>query len=352
MSSSFLLTAETLNSGIIVRSPNWLGDAVMALPAMCCLRKMVPVSSPFYVVSPSNLVPLYDSIPWVNRVIEIESGHSKWTKNKLLELKELNVGSGFLFVNSLRSAYYFWKCIPKIFGASNGLRNIFLTKSFSVKWHESKGYSSEHQSYKYLEMVYRLGAEKWDGKYPEFNLIQESDIRIDGVTQFLSARDTLVVAPGAAYGPAKRWSSINYNQICRYWIEKVNGKVIVLGAKNESDTAREVANGLNVSKVLNLAGKTNLKELIYILKNSKLCICNDSGIMHLGSALDIKGVAVFGSTDPYATGPLSKNWTVAIKKQNCSPCFCRECINPEKDYKCLNSISPEDIIQIIEKMRL
>lgn len=350
MHSRFVLTAETLKAGIIVRSPNWLGDAIMALPAMCCLRKMIPVTSPFYVVSPSNLVPLYTSIPWVNKVIEIDSGHSKWTKNKLLEVKELNVGMGFLFVNSLRSAYYFWRCVPKVFGASNGLRNIFLTKSFLVKWHENKGYSDEHQSYKYLKMVYKLGAEKWDEIYPEFKLIEASDIQVDALVEFLLSDDVLVVAPGAAYGPAKRWSSTNYNQVCRSWIDERKGKVIILGARNEYDTAQEVANGLDCSKVLNLAGKTNLKELIYILKKSKLCICNDSGIMHLGSALNIKGVAIFGSTDPYATGPLSKNWTVVIKKQNCSPCFCRECANPEKDYRCLNSITADDIIQIIREM--
>lgn len=350
MRSKFVLTAETLKSGIIIRSPNWLGDAIMALPAMCCLRKMIPLSCHFYVVSPSNLIPLYTSIQWVNKVIEIDSGHSVWNKNKLLEVKNLNAGIGFLFVNSLRSAYYFWKCIPKVFGASSGLRNIFLTKSFSVKWHEAKGYSGEHQSYKYLEMIYELGAEKWDGTYPKFKLLEAPEIRIEGVSKILSDHNTLVVAPGAAYGPAKRWGSTNYNQVCRYWIEEMKGKVIILGAKNECDTAKDVANGLNPSKVLNLAGKTNLKELIYILKKSKLCVCNDSGIMHLGSALDIKGVAIFGSTDPYATGPLSKNWTVAIKKQNCSPCFCRECTNPGKDYKCLNEITADDIIQIIGKM--
>lgn len=352
MSSKPVSTAEALKAGIIVRSPNWLGDAIMALPAMCCLRKLTSESTPFYVVAPSNLFYLYGSIPWVTKVIEIDSGHSKWAKSKLLEVKELNAGLGFLFVNSLRSAYYFWKCVPKVFGASNGLRNIFLTKSFPVKWHEDKGYSEEHQSHKYLAMIYALGAEKWDEKYPEFKIIGTSDISVDLVAEFLSSGDVLVVAPGAAYGPAKRWSSDSYKHLCHYWIDKMEGKVIVVGAKNELDTSESVAKGLEGAKILNLAGKTNMKELIYILKKSKLCVCNDSGVMHLGSALDIKGVAIFGSTDPYATGPLSKNWTVAIKKQNCSPCFSRECANSEKDYKCLSSIIPDDIIQIIEKMCL
>lgn len=350
MSANFALTAETLKSGIAVRSPNWLGDAVMALPAMCCLREMLPESSPFCVISPGNLAPLYDSIPWVSKVIEIESGHSGWSRDKLNDLRKFNAGFGFLFVNSLRSAYYFRRCMPKVFGASNGLRNIFLTKSFAVEWHKNKTYSDEHQSRKYLSMVYALGAKKWNERYPEFKLIDVAQIKASGASDFIAKGKCLAIAPGAAYGTAKRWSSKNYNQVCRYWIESKKGNVIVLGAENENDTANDVIQGLKSGKVLNLVGKTNLKELICILKKSDLCLCNDSGVMHLGSALDIKGIAIFGSTDPYSTGPLSTNWTVIINKQDCSPCFSRQCMNLAKDYKCLTSITADSIIQTIEKM--
>jgi heptosyltransferase-2 len=162
----------------------------------------------------------------------------------------------------------------------------------------------------------------------------------------------MVVAPGAAYGSAKRWSSSSYNEVCRYWIEEKSGRVIIVGAENEMKTAEGVASNLDNSHILNLAGKTNLKELIYTLKKSDICVSNDSGVMHLGSALNAKGVAIFGSTDPFATGPLSKNWAVLLKKQSCSPCFFRECINVEKDYKCLEAITSADVIEAIEKLIL
>ena len=344
------LSSLAWRNGVVVRSPNWLGDAIMALPAMTCLKKALPEKCGFFVVCPDNLSPLYSSIPWISKIITTGSGHSSLSKEKLRELSGLEAGAGFLFVNSFRSAWYFWKTVPAVYGASNGLRNILLTKSFKVKWHEKKSYSEEHQSYKYLSMVYALGCEKWDEIYPEFTIINSSELRSQELKTFLEMGKVLVVAPGAAYGPAKRWSTASYNEVCQYWIKRKNGKVVIVGAGNEIKTAENVASGLDDSCILNLAGKTNLKELIYILKKSDFCISNDSGVMHLGSALNTKGVAIFGSTDPFATGPLSKNWTVLLKKQTCAPCFFRECVNPEKNYKCLQSITPTDVIEIMGKI--
>jgi heptosyltransferase-2 len=337
-------------NGIVVRSPNWLGDAIMALPAMTCLKKALPEKCGFFVVCPDNLSPLYSSISWVSKIITTGSGHSALSKEKLSELSGLRASMGFLFVNSFRSAWYFRQTVPKVYGASNGLRNILLTRSFKVRWHEKKSYAKEHQSYKYLSMVYDLGCEKWDEIYPEFTLVDSSELRDKELISFLDAGKVLVIAPGAAYGPAKRWSASSYNEVCRYWIKERNGRVVIVGSLDEMETAESVGSGLDSSRILNLAGKTNLKELIYILKKSDMCISNDSGVMHLGSALDTKGVAVFGSTDPFSTGPLSKNWTVLLKKQTCSPCFSRECVNPEKNYKCLQSITPSDVIEAIEKL--
>lgn len=343
------LSSLDWRNGIVVRSPNWLGDAIMSLPAIVCLKKALPERCGFFVVCPNNLLPLYSSIPWISKIITIGNGHSSLSKEKLRELSGLGAGVGFLFVNSFRSAWYFWKTVPVVYGASNGLRNILLAKSFKVKWHEKKAYSGEHQSYKYLSMVYELGCGKWDEIYPEFTIINSSELRSQELKTFLEKGRILVVAPGAAYGPAKRWGTSSYNEVCRYWIKEKNGRIVIVGAENEMKTAENVASGLDDSCMLNLAGKTNLKELIYILKKSDICVSNDSGVMHLGSALNTKGAVVFGSTDPFATGPLSKNWTVLLKKQSCAPCFSRECVNPEKNYKCLQAITPANVIEAIEK---
>ena len=343
------LTSDDFKKGIIVRTPNWLGDAIMAIPAITCLYKMLPLDSSLYVITNDTLKPLFDSITFIKGTISVGDGHSKWQPEIVREIKNLNLGLGFLFVNSLRSAWYLKKCVPKLFGVSNGLRNILLTKSFPVKWHKKKSYSKEHQSYKFLSLVYRLGAPEWNGECPEFKMINESELKTEGIAEFVLKGKILAVAPGAAYGYAKRWSSENYNHLCRDWIEKKSGNVVILGTKNEIESASSVSRGLDESNVLNLAGKTNLKELIFILKKSDFCISNDSGIMHLGSALGIRGISIFGSTDPYATGPLSKKWKVLIKKQSCAPCFSRECVNHNKDYRCLESITTEEVIKTINE---
>ena len=329
--------------GLVVRSPNWLGDAVMALPAMYSLKKIIPENCGFFVITPKNLLPLYSSIPWINYTLVIGDGHSSWTKDQINSLKTLRAGMGMLFVNSLRSAYYF-KCsgVKNIYGASKGIRNIFLKKAFKVKWHKNADYEDCHQSYKYLSMTYAMGAPEWDNIYPEFNIQEPESLKY--INKY---KNLLVVQPGAAYGPAKCWPSNSFGKVSKYWAEN-RGDVIIVGADKEKDTAEEVtACTKGNSNVHNLTGKTSMIELMYVLKQAEICLCNDSGVMHLASALNMKGVAVFGSTDPYATGPIAGKWIVLLNKQNCSPCFSRKCTNPEKDYKCLNSISTQNVIDAI-----
>ncbi len=344
-----LLSAPDWRDGIIVRSPNWLGDIVMALPAMYSLKKLLPEYCGFFVAAPSAYIPLFESIPWVDHIISLGTGHSKWTKEQIKATKDLRAGIGFLFVNSLRSAYYLKKAgVKKLFGASNGIRNLLLSKHYKAEWHAKEKYDSTHQAYKYLAMVNAMGAPEWDGDFPTFNLLKNSEITVPGLRELIKHNNILAIHPGAAYGPAKRWPSENFKEVCNYWIKKKNGKVVVLGLNNESDTAEEVIKGLPENSVINLVGKTTLTELMFALKKSLLCLCNDSGTMHLAGALNVNGIAIFGSTDPYSTGPFGEKWIVMMEEQDCSPCFSRVCENSAKDYKCLKSVTPENICKAID----
>lgn len=335
--------------GIAVRSPNWLGDAVMALPAMYSLKKILPEKCGFFIVTPENLSPLYESIPWINYVLTVGDGHTPWTKEQLNELKSLRPGVGMLFVNSLKSAYYFKKAnIRYVFGASNGIRNIFLKKSFKVKWHKKNGYEECHQSYKYLQMTYSMGAPEWDNIYPEFRVPEPDKTANPLLNNISEHKNLLVIQPGAAYGPAKRWPTDYFREICKYWINN-KGSVAIVGTKMEAECSKELRSGMGENRnIIDLTGKTSMNELMYTLKHSLACVCNDSGVMHLASALNLKGVAIFGSTDPFATGPISGKWIVMLERQKCSPCFSRECINSNKDYKCLRDITPENVIKALE----
>ena len=342
------ISVSDWRNGIIIRSPNWLGDIIMALPAMCSLKKLLPKSCSFFVATPTAYLPLFKSIPWINHIVPLGTGHSGWTKEQLAEVNKLQAGVGFLFVNSFRSAYYFKKAgVKKLFGASNGFRNLLLSQHYKVNWHTKELYGSDHQAYKYLAMTNALGAPKWDGKFPDFRLSEDADINLPEITKLKTHKNVLAIHPGAAYGPAKRWLPENFREICNYWIKTKKGKVVVIGLKNETETATEVVKDLPEDSIINLIGKTTLSELMFVLKNVDLCLCNDSGTMHLAGALNTKGIAIFGSTDPYSTGPLGEKWIIMLKKQDCSPCFSRECKNPQKDYRCLKSITPGSVIEAI-----
>ena len=344
-----VLSASEWRNGIIVRSPNWLGDIVMALPAMYSLKKLLPENCGFFVAVPSAYIPLFESIPWVDSIVPLGTGHSKWTERQIKTIKELRPGVGFLFVNSLKSAYYLKKAgVKNLFGASNGIRNLLLTKHYKVEWHTKEKYGLTHQAYKYLAMANALGAPEWDKKFPDFNLLKDSEIGTPEIVELKKHKNILAVHPGAAYGPAKRWSPENFKEICNYWIKKKNGYVAVLGLNNEAETANEVIKGLPENSVVNLVGKTTLAELMYVLKNAELCLCNDSGTMHLAGALNVNGIAIFGSTDPYSTGPFGEKWIVMLEEQDCSPCFSRICENTPKDYRCLKSITPKSVCKAID----
>ena len=348
--ASFNLSNNDWRDGVVVRSPNWLGDAAMALPAMYSLKKILPEKCGFFVVAPENLVSFYESIPWIDYVLSIGSGHSSWTPDQLNSLKKLRAGVGMLFVNSLRSAYYFKKGgVKKLFGASNGLRNLFLQKAFKVEWHKKTGYEECHQSYKYLNMVYALGAPIWRQDFPEFEIPKAGEINNPELKSLHKDKNILVIQPGAAYGLAKRWPEDFFAEVCKTWIKEKNGYIAIVGTREEIETAEKVKSAIgNNQRIISLTGKTSLIELMYVLKNSEVCLCNDSGVMHLASALNMRGVAIFGSTDPFATGPVRGKWVVLLEKQSCSPCFSRECQNQDHDYRCLASISPKKVIEALE----
>jgi len=348
---SYKIDKLFLRGGMAVRSPNWLGDAVMSLPAMLSLRTLLPESSPFIVICPDNLYTFFKSLKFIDKVIVVGDGHSRWKKEVTDSIKEINVKVGFLFLNSFRSAYLMRRAgISHLFGASNGVRDFLLKRSYKVKWNNKNGYETKHQAYKYLEMVYSFGCEKWDGTFYDFSIMQGNEFKTQEIPAFMNKNNILVLAPGAAYGPAKRWPAESYAQVANKWINKYNGNIAIVGAASEKESAKIVEAALPKERCLNTAGRTSLSELIYVLSRGAMCVSNDSGVMHLGYALGVKGVAVFGSTDPFATGPLGRKWAICMKQQKCSPCFSRECINQQKDYICLNSITPKDVFDEIEKI--
>ena len=192
-------------------------------------------------------------------------------------------------------------------------------------------------------MAYALGAPDWSGELPE--CVLDIDSMSPAVRDILKKKKVLVLAGGAAYGPAKRWPSDNYSTVAAYWVEQ-GGYVVSIGTPAEKEIGDEIITGLNPFSARNLAGSTNLLELMALLQHATLCVANDSGTMHLSAALGGSGIAIYGSTDPTATAPISSKWTIMFEQEPCAPCFSREC--PLGTYQCLTKISADTVIEKVQ----
>lgn len=333
--------------GLIIRSPNWLGDAVMTFPAINQIAKIIPEMCGLFIICPNSMLDLYRQMPIFDHVVGIEP-HKKWKYNKIREIRGLMPGIGILFNNSFRDAWQMKRTnITGLYGASARFRSFLLQRAFHFPKRKSEGLNNFQHFDKYLSMVYAMGAPEWSGELPEFNIKKQTEN--PEVEIALKNKKILLIAPGAAYGPAKRWPEENFANCADSWLKKKNGTVILVGSNKEKNVCSEIKKLLKNEKIYNLAGKTSLSELMLIISKTSLCIANDSGVMHLAAALQTPGIAIFGSTDPSATAPISKKWKILYQKIECSPCFKRQC--PNSNYKCLTQITAENVIEIIDNFQ-
>jgi len=257
----------------------------------------------------------------------------------LRAVSKLHAGVALLFNNSLRDAVHFRMArTPRMYGMAARGRSILLTRAFHIPKKGKGGVGGTRHAARYLAMAMALGAPPWDGAEFAFHEIKEPESMSSDVLRAAGSAKLLAVAPGAAYGPSKRWPSGNFREVCRRWI-KGGGDVAILGAPGEEEVAAEVADGLSAGNTFNLAGVTDLGDAIHVLKRASAVVANDSGIMHLSAVLGVPGVAVFGSTDPDATPPVSDKWRLLSAGLDCAPCFERTCRSGS--YKCLELVTPD-----------
>lgn len=341
------LPLSAWRDGLVVRMPNWLGDTVMALPALLQLRRLVPECGGLFVVCAPGLADLFAALPIVDQTIALGAAHRAWRRIDLTRLARTRAGLGLLCNNSLRDAIAFRLAgVPRLFGAAARGRSLLLTRAFRFPPRRDRELHGLHHAGRYLAMAYALGAPPWPGDFPEFRPAVEPETTPTEILAALALPRLLAVAPGAAYGDAKRWPEEHFLAVCQAWIGD-GGTVALLGAKGETEVAARIAAQLPPDQVANLAGRTGLGHLIRLLAHADACLANDSGVMHLAAAMGRPGVAVFGSTDPSATGPLSPRWTVLHRQEPCSPCFRRTC--PLGTTACLRNLAPDDAITALRQ---
>lgn len=330
---------------LLVRGVNWLGDAIMSLPAMYALKEYYP-DTRISVFTPDKLAFLYQHVPCVSKVISFQKKTGFEGVRERLKcvnaLKAEAFDGAIIFPNSFDSALMpFLAGIPVRTGFSLNARSLMLTKPLSPP----DDFFKEHHSQHYLRIVREFSGvnESMDPTryFPllrfESSIPEETRKLLDQLIPGYQ-RPLVALCPGAEYGPAKKWPKEYYREIAERVCGEANGTALILGTPKESEEGLEMVKGMN--RAFSLAGKTDLPDFIRILAFCDFMVTNDSGAMHMAGALNVPGVAVFGSTEPGATkalGPIE----VCYEKEPCSPCFERVC--PLGHTRCLTKITPDQV---------
>jgi len=305
---------------IVARSPNWLGDAVMAARSARAFRHGRP-DARLAILCPSKLADFWKQIPEVDEVITFEKGDSVWSiAQKLRGRFDVAV----LFPNSLRSALEVWLAgIPRRVGFQGHHRKFFLNQIIPAP--REKLRRPEHHADRYWRMAKRCGAIE----IPE------------GPTMWTppSWPPVIGLCPGAEFGPAKRWPPVRFREVITAVNQQMACRWVILGTGADSNVAAEMSR--DYSNVEDLTGKTSLAELIRTLKSLSALVTNDTGTMHLADFLGTPLVAIFGSTEPALTGPRGPKSKVIRQQVECSPCFLRDC---PIDFRCMREVSTEAVV--------
>jgi heptosyltransferase-2 len=319
---------------VLVRAPNWVGDAVMSLPVLAGLKRLFPLADVTVLAAP-RVAPLFAAQPGVTGIIRYPSDRGKW--QVLWELRG-RFDVALALPNSMESALGLWLVgVPSRVGYNTDARRLFLKEAVSG-----------HDKLAGLHTVfYLLGLLKALGGVATFTpptLYLEPEEEVLGA-QLLAESDLpgrgpwVGLSPGAAYGPAKRWPAERFAALGRELQREFGARLVLLGGDEERPVADEVREQLP-GPVADLVGRTSLRQALGVLSQLNLLVTNDSGLMHAAAALSVPLVALFGSTDPTATGPFTSRATVIRHPQPCSPCFKRTC---ETGYACLTDISVDEV---------
>ncbi len=335
-------------SSILVFVPNWLGDSLMAIPALRAIRKWKPKARLVLVVR-QRLAALFESCEWVDGIITYRRGR---TAPLLAEVPglvaTLRAGSfdlAVLLPSSFESALWARLAkIPERVGFAADARSWLLTRS--CRRPPSQG---RHQAEIYLELASKLLGVQ--GARHEIDLeVCPSDR--DAARGWLltnrrrPGRPLIAISPGAAYGPAKRWPAASFARLTDL-VHGAGGEVILVGAAQDRAQCAEVC---ELSEVAPLHGywTADVAAAAGLLSSCDAFVGNDSGGMHLASAVGLPVVAVFGSTDPCHSAPSGAATRIVREQLDCSPCFRRRC--RYRQTNCLLAISPERVFAALREL--
>ena len=342
---------------ILIRSSNWLGDAVMTVPALRSIKHGRP-DAHITVLVPSKLADVYKLIPEVDDIIPFDPVKGKgllktirgifhvFTVARLVK-KRGYFDVAILFPNSIRTAVEIWLSgISRRVGfPGHSPRSWLLNQVLRDKPRKKKDGPAAppmHQVNHYLRLVEFVGGRAEMGMSPPAPVVE---IPEGGRPKpVVVPRVRIAVCPGAEYGPAKRWLPERYAEVMRSIDEEYESDFYLVGTAKDWIVADDIAKRASLATAKNVCGKTTLTELIDLLKSCHVLVTNDTGTMHLAALLGLRTVSIFGSTEPLLTGPLGPGHVVLRHQVECSPCFLRDC---PLDFRCMKAIESLEVAAAI-----
>lgn len=328
---------------LLIRATNWVGDAILALPALRLVRERFP-DAQISILARPYVSDLYRGQEICDElIVYASSGRNAASRALAADLRQRQFDVALLLQNAFGAAWLAWRAgIPQRLGYARDGRSVLLTRAIPVP---RPGEVPGHEKFYYLELLRRLG---WIDRFPDD---QDIALRIDNahrqraetMLREAGSRNAFRVAvgAGASYGSAKCWAPERFaNTVNRLRTEQ-DLDVILFGTAGETAVSEAIAARLS-HPAINLTGKTEIADLPALLSQCHLFIGNDSGAMHVAGAAGLPVVAVFGPTDPYGTAPVTSRCRIVQQKPYCSPCFLRRC---PIDHRCMNAVTPEMVVR-------
>ncbi|MFC1830249.1 lipopolysaccharide heptosyltransferase II [Thermodesulfobacteriota bacterium] len=343
----------SINTGnvrkLLVRSTNWIGDAIMTTPAVRAIRNNFPHSEISMLAKPW-VSPVFENSPHVDRVINYDGeGKHRGFLGKIRLAKELRTDAfdaAILLQNAFEAAFItFLAGIPVRIGYNTDGRRLLLTHPVSC----GPEIRAVHQTRYYLNILTGVGLK--DGSQELYYAVsEEQKARAEDILRKhgIKREDRLVgINPSATFGPAKQWPPERFARLADRLHRFSDAQIIVFGGPDDRRLGEHVSRIMR-HKPIDLSGRTRLEEAMALIRRCNLFVTNDSGLMHVAAALNVPLIAVFGSTNSTTTGPWSKNSKVVQVPIPCSPCLKPEC--PEDHLDCMNKIDVDMVFNVAKTM--
>lgn len=349
-------TTDDQSMRVLVLAPNWLGDIVMSLPAIAGLRRHFETAT-LAVAGPAALAPAFNAAEDVEEIVGLPGGGAFRTADDIAVVAEGQFDVAILFPNSFRAAWVVNRAgVQERWGYRTDFRGRLLTRPVA-KPRRRRG--RVHHAQYYRDLVRGLDIDP--GEHTA--RLRASDDMLARAAVLLERRHAAAegvyvgIAPGAAYGYAKRWPAERFGEVVVQLERELGATCVLLGTAGDRDAGRAIesavesagragrAAGDRPGRLVNLIGSTDIRALIGVISRCQAFLSNDSGAMHLAAALGVPVTAVFGPSNEHETAPLGDH-TVLTNPVWCRPCLLREC---PIDHRCMKGISSDCVADAVAR---